>query len=117
MKRTSHTRLLVPLLCLSAIHKGEVPNASLDFQISYFYFEGPAVDISYSGPAESLIQDVADRLDISVDSTQLPSCYVKKLKLSQAEWRSVFDIVLEPCGYIYLEGEEIIRILKKDEER
>lgn len=57
----------------------------------------------------TIITNVADLYDLNV---VIPETLVGRLtlKLKDVTWRQVFDVVLEPLGYTYVEEENIIKI-------
>lgn len=62
----------------------------------------------------TIIRNVADLYDLNV---VIPDTLVgsTSVKLRNVTWRQVFEVVLEPLGYTYVEDRNIIKIRSRDE--
>lgn len=68
------------------------------------------IDVNFpNDEIRNIIRSVAELNDLNV---VIPETLVGKvsIKLNQVTWRQVFDVVLEPIGYTYLEEGNIIKI-------
>ena len=84
------------------------PDAELEMADDTISVDFPDQDV------RSIIRDVADLYELNV---VIPDTLVGSvsLKLRQVSWRQVFDVVLEPLNYTWIEDGNIIKIKSIDD--